>query len=48
MIERRPTRKIKIKNIYVGGDSKISVQSMTNTDTRSYIRPDKSFDGGRV
>lgn len=35
MIERRPTRKIKIKNIYVGGDSKISVQSMTNTDTRN-------------
>ncbi len=35
MIERRPTRKIKIKNMYVGGDSKISVQSMTNTDTRN-------------
>lgn len=35
MFERRPTRKIKIKNIYVGGDSKISVQSMTNTDTRN-------------
>lgn len=35
MIERRPTRKIKIKNIHVGGDSKISVQSMTNTDTRN-------------
>ncbi|MBP9920999.1 flavodoxin-dependent (E)-4-hydroxy-3-methylbut-2-enyl-diphosphate synthase [Proteiniclasticum ruminis] len=34
-MERRPTRKIKIKNIYVGGDSKISVQSMTNTDTRN-------------
>ncbi|WP_074910906.1 flavodoxin-dependent (E)-4-hydroxy-3-methylbut-2-enyl-diphosphate synthase [Proteiniclasticum ruminis] len=34
-MERRPTRKIKIKNMYVGGDSKISVQSMTNTDTRN-------------
>lgn len=31
---RRETRKIKVKDIYIGGDSKISVQSMTNTDTR--------------
>ncbi|MBO1263677.1 flavodoxin-dependent (E)-4-hydroxy-3-methylbut-2-enyl-diphosphate synthase [Proteiniclasticum sp. SCR006] len=31
---RRGTRKIRIKDIYVGGDSKIAVQSMTNTDTR--------------
>lgn len=31
---RRETRKIRIKDIYVGGDSKIAVQSMTNTDTR--------------
>lgn len=31
---RRQTRKIGIKDIYVGGDSKIAVQSMTNTDTR--------------
>lgn len=31
---RRETRKIRIKNIYVGGDSRITVQSMTNTDTR--------------
>lgn len=31
---RRQTRKISIKDIYVGGDSKIAVQSMTNTDTR--------------
>ena len=30
---RRKTKKIKIGNIYVGGDSDISVQSMTNTDT---------------
>lgn len=28
------TRKIKVGNIYVGGDSAITVQSMTNTDTR--------------
>lgn len=31
---RRQTRKVGIKDIYVGGDSKIAVQSMTNTDTR--------------
>lgn len=35
MIERRPTRIIKLKDMYIGGDSKISVQSMTNTDTRN-------------
>ena len=33
-IERRKTKKIRIGNIYIGGYSKISVQSMTNTDTR--------------
>ena len=31
---RRQTRRIRIKDIYVGGDSRIAVQSMTNTDTR--------------
>jgi len=30
----RETKKIKIGNIYIGGDSKVAVQSMTNTDTR--------------
>lgn len=34
MIERRKTRKIRIGNVEVGGGSPISVQSMTNTDTR--------------
>ncbi|MBU3110782.1 flavodoxin-dependent (E)-4-hydroxy-3-methylbut-2-enyl-diphosphate synthase [Clostridium lacusfryxellense] len=28
------TKKIKIGNIYIGGDSKVTTQSMTNTDTR--------------
>lgn len=32
--ERRKTRKIKLGNIFIGGDAPISVQSMTNTDTR--------------
>ena len=32
-IIRRKTRKIKLKNIYIGGDAPISVQTMTNTNT---------------
>lgn len=34
MILRRETRKIHVGNVAVGGGSPISVQSMTNTDTR--------------
>lgn len=33
-MKRRETKKVKVGNIYIGGGSKISVQSMTNTDTR--------------
>ena len=33
-LNRKTTKKIKIGNIYVGGDAPISIQSMTNTDTR--------------
>jgi (E)-4-hydroxy-3-methylbut-2-enyl-diphosphate synthase len=33
-MERAHTRKIRIGNTYIGGDSSIKVQSMTNTDTR--------------
>lgn len=33
-MNRKITKKIKVGNIYVGGDSPISIQSMTNTDTR--------------
>ena len=33
VIKRKKTKKIKIGNIFVGGDSPISVQSMTNTTT---------------
>ena len=32
-IERRKSRKIKVGNIFVGGDAPISVQTMTNTKT---------------
>lgn len=31
---RKNTKKIKVGNIYIGGDSPVTVQSMTNTDTR--------------
>src|SRR5947209_527072 len=30
---RRSSRKVRIGNVYVGGDAPIMVQSMTNTDT---------------
>lgn len=33
-IIRKPTRKIRVGGIYIGGDAPITVQSMTNTDTR--------------
>jgi (E)-4-hydroxy-3-methylbut-2-enyl-diphosphate synthase len=33
-MERKDTRKIKVGNIFIGGDSSVKVQSMTNTDTR--------------
>ena len=33
--QRKKTRKIKIGSMFVGGDSPVSVQSMTNTDTKN-------------
>jgi len=33
-MERAKTRKVRVGDIFVGGDSPVSVQSMTNTDTR--------------
>jgi (E)-4-hydroxy-3-methylbut-2-enyl-diphosphate synthase len=35
MIYRRKTKQIKVGNVLVGGDAPISIQSMTNTDTRN-------------
>lgn len=35
MINRTNTRKVKVGSVFVGGDAPISVQSMTNTDTRN-------------
>lgn len=34
-MKRRETKKIKVGSIFIGGDSPITVQSMTNTDTRN-------------
>jgi (E)-4-hydroxy-3-methylbut-2-enyl-diphosphate synthase len=34
MIQRRQTKIIKLGNLLIGGDNPISIQSMTNTDTR--------------
>ncbi len=34
-MKRLRTKKIKVGNLYIGDDSKITVQSMTNTDTRN-------------
>jgi len=34
-MRRRKTRKIRVGNLFIGGNSPISVQSMTNTDTRN-------------
>lgn len=31
---RQKTRKVKVGDVYIGGDSMVSIQSMTNTDTR--------------
>ncbi|GIM27807.1 4-hydroxy-3-methylbut-2-en-1-yl diphosphate synthase (flavodoxin) [Clostridium polyendosporum] len=33
-MKRRKTREVKVGSVYIGGDSPVSVQSMTNTDTR--------------
>lgn len=33
-MDRKLTRKVKIGKVYVGGDAPVTIQSMTNTDTR--------------
>ena len=44
IIKRKKTKKIKLGNVYVGGDSPISVQSMTNTLTTDYKATIKQID----
>ena len=36
-MKRRLTKKIRIGNIHIGGDAPVTVQSMTNTDTRDTV-----------
>jgi (E)-4-hydroxy-3-methylbut-2-enyl-diphosphate synthase len=36
-MQRKKTRKIRVGNTYIGGDAPITVQSMTNTDTRDVV-----------
>lgn len=36
IIKRKKTRKIKLGNLYIGGDAPITIQSMTNTDTKDF------------
>lgn len=35
LIPRKKTRKVRVGNIFIGGDAPVTVQSMTNTDTRN-------------
>lgn len=35
MIKRNETKKVRVGDIYIGGDSPITIQSMTTTDTRN-------------
>ena len=43
-IERRTTKKIYVGNVAVGGDAPISIQSMTNTDTRDIAATKKQIE----
>ena len=45
IIKRKKTRKIKLGNMYVGGDAPISVQSMTNTLTTDHEATIKQIKG---
>ena len=44
-MKRAKTRKIHIANIAIGGDAPITVQSMTNTDTRDIKSTVSRFTG---
>ena len=35
-MDRRKSKKIKVGNIYIGGNSRITIQSMTNTDSADF------------
>ena len=44
IIKRRKTKKIKVGNIFVGGDAPISVQTMTNTLTSDSYATNKQIE----
>ncbi|MDY6819998.1 MAG: flavodoxin-dependent (E)-4-hydroxy-3-methylbut-2-enyl-diphosphate synthase [Deferribacterota bacterium] len=43
-IKRRKTKRIKLGSVYIGGNSPISVQTMTNTKTEDYDKTIKQID----
>jgi (E)-4-hydroxy-3-methylbut-2-enyl-diphosphate synthase len=44
MIIRKKTKQIKVGDVLVGGDAPVSIQSMTNTDTRDIEKTQKQID----
>lgn len=44
-IKRKDTKKIRVGDLYIGGDAPITVQSMTNTDTRDIASTIKQIKG---
>ncbi len=38
MFKRKPTKKVRVGHLFIGGDAAISIQSMTKTDTRDVDR----------
>ena len=48
LIKRKKTKKIKVGNVYVGGDAVISVQSMTNTLTTDYVATIKQINETKI
>lgn len=42
-MENKRTNKVKVGNIFIGGDHRVTVQSMTNTDTRDVLKTVKQI-----
>ena len=45
IVQRRKTKEIKLGKVRIGGDAPISVQSMTNTDTRDVLKTVRQIKG---
>lgn len=37
-VKRKPTKKVQVGSLFIGGDAPISIQSMTKTDTRDILK----------